>query len=180
TVQTGLLMSLWAVVDLIVFLVVPNNLHLLFSLPLSKLCTNSLMSTLNSRGGWDMGMSRVEGASGTANGVSVHVSFMRECDKTTDSSRPDVFNNRASTFARHTMSEGDGSFELGEYAKHRGVDLEAGQDKRGALSSLTRVSAVGQGTTRQVEIAQLPPRGTQAGMSDEWSINSRLVVGDGK
>ncbi|KAG9095819.1 hypothetical protein FS749_009715 [Ceratobasidium sp. UAMH 11750] len=105
TVQTGLLMSLWAVVDLIVFLVVPNNLHLLFSLPLSKLCTNSLMSTLNSRGGWDMGMSIEEGASGAANGISVHVSFMRECDKTTDSSRPDILNNRVSTFARHTMSE---------------------------------------------------------------------------
>ncbi|KAG9095818.1 hypothetical protein FS749_009714 [Ceratobasidium sp. UAMH 11750] len=140
------------------------------------------MSTLNLRGGWDTGMSRVEGASGTANGVSVQVSSVRKCDKTTgrESGRSSVPNRRASVFARHTMGEGDDSFELGEYAKHRGVDLEAGQDKHGALSSLTQVSDAGQGTTRHVEIAQLPAHGTRAGASDEWSINSRSVVADGK
>ncbi|KAG8685119.1 hypothetical protein FRC08_013289 [Ceratobasidium sp. 394] len=139
------------------------------------------MSTLNSRGGWDVGMSGA-GESGLANGISVHVSFARESDKTTgrDSDTLGALNKRVSTFARHTRSEGDNGFELGEYAEHRRADLEAGQDKRGALSSLTQVSGVSQGTTRHVEIAQLPPRGTRAGMSDEWSINSRSVVSHGK
>ncbi|KAG8706358.1 hypothetical protein FRC08_001116 [Ceratobasidium sp. 394] len=52
TVQTGLITTLWATVDLIIFLTVANNLHLFFQLPLCKLYTNTLMSTLNSRRGW--------------------------------------------------------------------------------------------------------------------------------
>ncbi len=38
----------------------PSGLHLVFNLPLSKLYTNSLMSSLNSRAGWRFG--------GTGNG----------------------------------------------------------------------------------------------------------------
>ncbi|KAF8607052.1 hypothetical protein BDV93DRAFT_414462, partial [Ceratobasidium sp. AG-I] len=49
TVQTGLMTSIWAVADLILYLAVPNNLHLILNLPLCKLYTNSLMSTLNAR-----------------------------------------------------------------------------------------------------------------------------------
>ncbi|KAI8978769.1 hypothetical protein BD414DRAFT_117621 [Trametes punicea] len=52
TVQTGLITALCAIVDLILFLVTPAGLHLIFNLPLSKLYTNSLMSSLNSRQGW--------------------------------------------------------------------------------------------------------------------------------
>ncbi|PBL01325.1 hypothetical protein ARMGADRAFT_1160541 [Armillaria gallica] len=52
TVQTGLLTSICAIVDLIVYLVDPTGLHLLFNFPLSKLYTNTLLSSLNSRGGW--------------------------------------------------------------------------------------------------------------------------------
>ncbi|KII90547.1 hypothetical protein PLICRDRAFT_537061 [Plicaturopsis crispa FD-325 SS-3] len=52
TVQTGLLTAVWATVDLIVFLVNPTGLHLIFNVPLSKLYTNSLMSSMNARGGW--------------------------------------------------------------------------------------------------------------------------------
>ncbi|KAG9118715.1 hypothetical protein FRC07_006639, partial [Ceratobasidium sp. 392] len=52
TVQTGLITTIWATVDLIMFLTLDNNLHLFFQLPLCKLYTNTLMSTLNSRGGW--------------------------------------------------------------------------------------------------------------------------------
>ena len=39
------------------FLIVlqPTGLHLIFNLPLSKLYTNSLMSSLNSRAGWKYG-----------------------------------------------------------------------------------------------------------------------------
>ncbi|KAI0796329.1 hypothetical protein BC629DRAFT_287478 [Irpex lacteus] len=52
TVQTGMVTAVCAVVDLICFLVTPNGLHLAFNIPLSKLYTNSLMSSLNSRAGW--------------------------------------------------------------------------------------------------------------------------------
>ncbi|KII83895.1 hypothetical protein PLICRDRAFT_179929 [Plicaturopsis crispa FD-325 SS-3] len=52
TVQTGLLTAIWASVDLVVFLVNPTGLHLVFNVPLSKLYTNSLLSSMNARGGW--------------------------------------------------------------------------------------------------------------------------------
>ncbi|KAH9939817.1 hypothetical protein B0H21DRAFT_756071 [Amylocystis lapponica] len=55
TVQTGLVTALCAVIDLILFLASPSGLHLVFNLPLSKLYTNSLMSSLNSRAGWKYG-----------------------------------------------------------------------------------------------------------------------------
>ncbi|KAH6906819.1 hypothetical protein BKA70DRAFT_1401486 [Coprinopsis sp. MPI-PUGE-AT-0042] len=47
--QTGLLTMIIAVLDLILFLVSPTGLHLVFNYTLSKLYTNSLMSTLNAR-----------------------------------------------------------------------------------------------------------------------------------
>ncbi|OBZ68710.1 hypothetical protein A0H81_11139 [Grifola frondosa] len=49
TVHTGLVTALCATIDLVLFLAMPAGLHLIFNLPLSKLYTNSLMSTLNSR-----------------------------------------------------------------------------------------------------------------------------------
>ncbi|KAK7471924.1 hypothetical protein VKT23_000026 [Stygiomarasmius scandens] len=52
TIQTGLLTSVWAVIDMLVFLLNPTGLHLIFNCPLAKLYTNSLLSSLNSRGGW--------------------------------------------------------------------------------------------------------------------------------
>ncbi|CDO69998.1 hypothetical protein BN946_scf184973.g8 [Trametes cinnabarina] len=58
TVQTGLITALCAVIDLILFLVTPTGLHLIFNLPLSKLYTNSLMSSLNTRQGWQYDSSR--------------------------------------------------------------------------------------------------------------------------
>ncbi|KAG8731469.1 hypothetical protein FRC11_004049 [Ceratobasidium sp. 423] len=52
TVQTGLITTVWATTDLLVYLCWANNMHMFFQLPLCKLYTNSLMSTLNSRAGW--------------------------------------------------------------------------------------------------------------------------------
>ncbi|KAI0036513.1 hypothetical protein K488DRAFT_40942 [Vararia minispora EC-137] len=52
TVQTGMITSLWAIVDLVVFLAIPTGLHLIFNFPLGKLYSNSLLSSLNSRAGW--------------------------------------------------------------------------------------------------------------------------------
>ena len=76
TVQTGLITALCAIIDLVLFLVSvsprvhlppasrvdrplppllspqPTGLHLIFNLPLAKLYTNSLLSSLNSRALW--------------------------------------------------------------------------------------------------------------------------------
>ncbi|KIM78193.1 hypothetical protein PILCRDRAFT_598781 [Piloderma croceum F 1598] len=52
TVQTGAVTAVVATVDLIVFLVDTTGIHLIFNVPLPKLYTNSLMSSLNARGGW--------------------------------------------------------------------------------------------------------------------------------
>ncbi|KAI9059272.1 hypothetical protein FKP32DRAFT_1680090 [Trametes sanguinea] len=59
TVQTGLVTALCAIVDLILFLATPAGLHLIFNLPLSKLYTNSLMSSLNTRHGWQYDSTQV-------------------------------------------------------------------------------------------------------------------------
>ncbi|KAJ7211358.1 hypothetical protein GGX14DRAFT_92813 [Mycena pura] len=49
TMQTGLATSLCATLDLILFLTDPIALHLIFNIPLCKLYTNSLLSSLNAR-----------------------------------------------------------------------------------------------------------------------------------
>ncbi|EKM79469.1 hypothetical protein AGABI1DRAFT_114029, partial [Agaricus bisporus var. burnettii JB137-S8] len=52
TMHTGLVTALWALVDLLLYLSSSSGKHLFFNFCLSKLYTNSLMSSLNSRGGW--------------------------------------------------------------------------------------------------------------------------------
>ncbi|KAF7325826.1 hypothetical protein MKEN_00433300 [Mycena kentingensis (nom. inval.)] len=49
TLQTGLATSLCASIDLILYLSDPIALHLIFNIPLCKLYTNSLLSSLNAR-----------------------------------------------------------------------------------------------------------------------------------
>ncbi|CAE6519108.1 unnamed protein product, partial [Rhizoctonia solani] len=72
TIQTGLITTLWALIDLIMYLTIPNPLHLLFNLPLPKLYGNSLLSTLNARGGW--GNDSMGSGENTTGGISVSVS----------------------------------------------------------------------------------------------------------
>ncbi|KAL1708843.1 hypothetical protein EV121DRAFT_287095 [Schizophyllum commune] len=52
TVQTGMITAVWAIIDLGVYLGDPTGTHLIFNLPLSKLYSNTLLSSLNARGGW--------------------------------------------------------------------------------------------------------------------------------
>ncbi|KAI4522962.1 hypothetical protein K525DRAFT_237389 [Schizophyllum commune Loenen D] len=52
TVQTGMVTAVWATIDLLLFLLDNSGNHLIFNFCLAKLYTNSLMSSLNSRGGW--------------------------------------------------------------------------------------------------------------------------------
>lgn len=49
TIQTGMLTSMFAFIDLILFLASTSTLHLVFNLPLAKLYVNTLLSTLNAR-----------------------------------------------------------------------------------------------------------------------------------
>ncbi|KAF9449123.1 hypothetical protein P691DRAFT_774907 [Macrolepiota fuliginosa MF-IS2] len=56
TMQTGLLTSTVAIINLIVYLGDSHSgAHLLLNFPLCKLYSNSLVSSLNSRGGWQYG-----------------------------------------------------------------------------------------------------------------------------
>jgi len=65
TIQTGLITAVVATVNLLVYLLDPTGMHLLFNFPLCKLYSNSLMSTLNSRGIWMSGPSGLTGKGGT-------------------------------------------------------------------------------------------------------------------
>jgi hypothetical protein len=84
TVQTGMITAIWAVVNLIIYLIDTTALHLLFNITLSKLYTNSLMSSLNSRGGWQF-----SGSSQTGSKAPQH--DMRRTDVVQLQSRPEVF-----------------------------------------------------------------------------------------
>ncbi|KAK0492363.1 hypothetical protein EDD18DRAFT_1184248 [Armillaria luteobubalina] len=53
TVQTGLITSICAMLDLVTFLAIASpNVHIIFTGMLGKLYTNALMSSLNARSGW--------------------------------------------------------------------------------------------------------------------------------
>jgi len=52
TMQTGLVTAIFALVDLLAYVLDPSGIHLIFNLMLSKLYTNSLLSSLNARTGW--------------------------------------------------------------------------------------------------------------------------------
>ncbi|TFK46126.1 hypothetical protein OE88DRAFT_1739752 [Heliocybe sulcata] len=51
TVQTGMVTTVWTIIDLSLYLAMSQPVHLIFNLPLPKLYTNSLLSTLNARVG---------------------------------------------------------------------------------------------------------------------------------
>ncbi|OCH93181.1 hypothetical protein OBBRIDRAFT_824261 [Obba rivulosa] len=53
TLQTGLLTTACALGVVVAYLVSSSTMHLAFGFPLSKLYTNSLMSSLNARSGWN-------------------------------------------------------------------------------------------------------------------------------
>ncbi|KAJ7452036.1 hypothetical protein B0H11DRAFT_2201370 [Mycena galericulata] len=70
TIQTGMITSVCSVIDLGLFLGDSSGMHLLFNLPLAKLYSNSLVATLNARGGWR----RSEDDSGESKTVPLHLS----------------------------------------------------------------------------------------------------------
>ncbi|KAI5982177.1 hypothetical protein EDD15DRAFT_163822 [Pisolithus albus] len=52
TVQTGVLTTIVAILDLACYLTISSAIHLIFSMTLSKLYTNCMLSSLNARGTW--------------------------------------------------------------------------------------------------------------------------------
>ncbi|KAJ3766162.1 hypothetical protein EV361DRAFT_999535 [Lentinula raphanica] len=80
TLQTGMITVIWDIAHLLTFLLDPAGVHLFFNFTLAKLYTNSILSSLNSRGGWKFMDSTTDNAtvtnrSGiyTEHGVSQHV-----------------------------------------------------------------------------------------------------------
>ncbi|TFK36158.1 hypothetical protein BDQ12DRAFT_687365 [Crucibulum laeve] len=54
TVQTGLITAIFAILDVVCFLVLPHTtMNFVWDFALSKLYTNALISTLNARAGWN-------------------------------------------------------------------------------------------------------------------------------
>ncbi|KIN97279.1 hypothetical protein M404DRAFT_160698, partial [Pisolithus tinctorius Marx 270] len=49
TVQTGVLTTIVAIIDLACYLTINSGIHLIFNIPLSKLYTNCMLSSLNAR-----------------------------------------------------------------------------------------------------------------------------------
>ncbi|KAF9442480.1 hypothetical protein P691DRAFT_714374 [Macrolepiota fuliginosa MF-IS2] len=52
TMQTGLLTSMTAIINIVLFMIYPTGTHMMINIPLCKLYSNSLLSSLNARGGW--------------------------------------------------------------------------------------------------------------------------------
>ncbi|KZV60115.1 hypothetical protein PENSPDRAFT_694559 [Peniophora sp. CONT] len=52
TVQTGMITSVVAIIDMTLYLTSPKAYHMAFNFTLAKLYTNSLLSSLNARKGW--------------------------------------------------------------------------------------------------------------------------------
>ncbi|KAF8911239.1 hypothetical protein CPB85DRAFT_1304376 [Mucidula mucida] len=94
TIQTGLVTSICAIIDLVLFLVNPSGLHLIFNFPLCKLYTNTLLSSLNSRSGWSYSHSNPDSnsRSGMISGGGISGGRKRSAGRTgTTTTRPEVF-----------------------------------------------------------------------------------------
>jgi len=87
TIQTGAVTAFCAMMDLILFFADDTGIHFIFNVPLSKLYTNSLMSSLNSRGGWKYSQQTGETAS---NGVTANTQ-QTDIMQLTTTTRPKVF-----------------------------------------------------------------------------------------
>ncbi|KAK7051610.1 hypothetical protein VNI00_004589 [Paramarasmius palmivorus] len=92
TVQTGLITAIWAMADLLVYLLDPTGTHLIFNCVLPKLYTNSLLSSLNSRGGWRFNDSENTSMKQSQNDIGLR-RFGAHSENVVNlpSSRPEVF-----------------------------------------------------------------------------------------
>ncbi|CAE6465367.1 unnamed protein product [Rhizoctonia solani] len=117
TVQTGLITTLWALVDLVLYLFVPNSLHLLFNLPLPKLYGNALLSTLNARGGW--GDDSMQGSKNTTGGISIPMSIKTPRSHERQLAVPrDLEGSRAADYEENSFEMEESSKSQARESKH--------------------------------------------------------------
>ncbi|KAG2008706.1 hypothetical protein CC2G_014104 [Coprinopsis cinerea AmutBmut pab1-1] len=150
TMQTGLLTMVVAALDLVFYLVSTSGLHLLFSYPLSKLYTNSLMSTLNARKSAFYGSSTashtngtdtdgVNTSSGFKNGVSgisrASTHFTLRRDRTSKASDMINFHGHKATrgpevfvqVEHHALADVETPTETEKQNRHSLYDIESGK-----------------------------------------------------
>ncbi|KAK0488786.1 hypothetical protein IW261DRAFT_1557220 [Armillaria novae-zelandiae] len=101
TVQTGLITTLCALIDLLTYLLDPTGLHLVFNFPLPKLYTNTLLSSLNSRGGWAYDSSAESHSHTTGGIVSGAASRSKQGARFGTNTHPEVF----VTVEQHEMGD---------------------------------------------------------------------------
>ncbi|KAK0207146.1 hypothetical protein DFS33DRAFT_647100 [Desarmillaria ectypa] len=102
TVQTGLITSICAIIDLALFLSDPTGTHLIFNFPLSKLYTNTMMSTLNSRRGWDFSDQESTSHTHTTSGIIGERGKKKRIFRV-DTARPQVFVDVEQHVEQHEM-----------------------------------------------------------------------------
>ncbi|CUA72555.1 hypothetical protein RSOLAG22IIIB_10110 [Rhizoctonia solani] len=161
TVQTGLITTVWATTDLLVYLCWPNNMHMFFQLPLCKLYTNSLMSTLNARAGWGGSFGR---SSVHANPMSGGTGVGQPDRKDAAVWRPDHTKSQPTTVVQVMTTETvhrDDGFELEEYS----FDMK--RMPSGDIEAL--------GETRSK--VQLPDEVSDTAIPDGTSVDSRASFG---
>ncbi|KIK59013.1 hypothetical protein GYMLUDRAFT_45033 [Collybiopsis luxurians FD-317 M1] len=90
TVQTGMITAIWAVADLLVYLLNPTGMHLVLNCPLGKLYANSLLSSLNSRGGWKFMESQAP-TNDRSGEYTEHGTRNRQVEVNLSTNRPQVF-----------------------------------------------------------------------------------------
>ncbi|KAK0447637.1 hypothetical protein EV421DRAFT_1889562 [Armillaria borealis] len=118
TVQTGLITSICAIIDLALFLsdvstrvIVDISVrsdilpHLIFNFPLSKLYTNTMMSTLNSRRGWDFSDQESTSHTHTTSGIVGERGKKKRIFRldTSQTTRPQVFVDVEQHVEQHEM-----------------------------------------------------------------------------
>ncbi|KAG8701217.1 hypothetical protein FRC08_004214 [Ceratobasidium sp. 394] len=139
TVQTGLVTTIWATIDMILFLALPvNNLHLFFQLPLCKLYTNTLMSMLNARKGWDRNFVSVDTSEPTLRSGDdlkqkpIRSTWVRR------SAQFDLSNQNTAQIA--TITHPEDNFELTDYTSKGPKPTDAGDiESRAGSGEVTGV-----------------------------------------
>ncbi|CAE6426889.1 unnamed protein product [Rhizoctonia solani] len=161
TVQTGLITTVWATTDLLVYLCWSNNMHMFFQLPLCKLYTNSLMSTLNSRSGWGGSFGK---SSGNADPMSGATGSGLPGRKDPALWRPDQTKSQQATVIQVVTTETvhrDDGFELEEY----GLDTKRVQPEDIEAFAQTQLKV------------QLPDEASDPAILDGNSLDSRGSFG---
>jgi len=129
TIQTGLTTMVFAILDLLLFTLSPNTaISFVWDFALSKLYTNSLLSTLNARAGWDQ-LNSVEDADNVLFGTSTAAPF----SSGTGSQSRTVGGSLMPTFAPSKSNMSGNTFELrpkGELA----INVETVKQVQGGIS----------------------------------------------